>query len=189
MRCLLLFLLELDGYTYIVYTSHMTGEHSAEEPQSQSAAIAELSARLKEVQGELEEIEEQRSQIEEALEAKRRERDALSLSIRSLGGESGTPEEPEGPRIEVRYRGGRRPTIRVIARERAEESGGKLRIRELLRETRRFGFKSDQGGLHTYLKGLEEFIHSGPGEFSLRIDAEDIGDAEHETGEQTEGAP
>lgn len=167
----------------------MTGEHGAEEPQSQSAAIKALKARLNEVQGELDELQEQRRQMGEALEAKRRERDALSLSIRSLGGESETPEEPEGPRIEVRYRGGRRPTIRVIARERAEESGGTLKIRELLRETRRLGFRSDQGGLHTYLKGLEEFIHSGPGEFSLRIDAEDLADAEHEPGERTEDTP
>ncbi len=50
--------------------------------------------------------------------------------------------------------------------------GGTLKIRDLLRETRRLGFKSDQGGLHTYLKSLEEFIQSGRGEFSLRIDAE-----------------
>ncbi len=165
----------------------MTSERSPEELQPESAAIKELRARVEEVQGELDELQEQRRQMDRAVEEKRRERDALSLSILSLGGKSGTAEVPNGPRIEVRYRGGDRPTIRVIARERAKESGGSLKIRDLLRETRRLGFKSDQGGLHTYLRGLEEFIQSGPGEFSLRIEEEDDAPAgEPEASEEAE---
>lgn len=144
-----------------------------------SNAIRELRARLQEVQRELSELEEQQTRMDSAVEQKRRERDALSLSILSLGGESDTMEEPDGPHIEVRYRSGDRPTIRIIARERAEKSGGTLKIRDLLQETRRLGFKSDQGGLHTYLKGLEEFIQSGPGEFTLRIDAEGPSEVQH----------
>ena len=167
----------------------MTSERNPEELQAESAAIKELRARLQEVQSELNELQELRRQTDRAVEDKRRERDALSLSILSLGGKSETTEEPGGPRIEVRYRGGDRPTIRVVARERAEKSGGALKIRDLLRETRRLGFKSDQGGLHTYLKGLREFIQSGPGEFSLRIDAQDPGQADHEIGKAPEKAP
>jgi predicted RNase H-like nuclease (RuvC/YqgF family) len=167
----------------------MMSERSPEEVQGESAAISQLRARLQEVQSELDELQERRGKLDRALEEKRRERDALSLSIRSLGGKSEDGQEPDGPRIEVRYRGGDRPTIRIIARERAEESGGTLKIRDLLRETRRLGFKSDQGGLHTYLKGLEEFIQSGPGEFTLRIDAQDPDEAEYEPAQKTEEAP
>jgi hypothetical protein len=150
----------------------MNTESTAEESQAESAAVRELRARLAEVSRELQHLEAQREGIEKAVEAKRMEREALTLSIRSLGGEADTSAE-DGPRIEVRVAGGDRPTIRVIANERAREAGGILKIRDLLRETRRFGFKSDQGGLHTYLKGLEEFIQSGPGEFSLRVEEED----------------
>lgn len=157
----------------------MTKTHATDWPEEESPGIKELRTRLRQVQLELETLQERRRQLDQTVESKRQERDALSLSIRSLGGIE-EPERHDGPDIEVRYQGGDRPTIRIIARDRAEESGGTLRIRDLLRETRRLGFKSDQGGLHTYLKGLEEFIQSGPGEFRLRIDDSDPADQTEE---------
>lgn len=138
-----------------------------------SPAIRELRGRLQQVRAELETLKDERGKLDLAIDAKRRESEALSTSIRSLGG-TDLSETPGGPSIEVHYQAGDRPTIRIIAREQAHQAGGTLRIRDLLRETRRLGFKSDQGGLHTYLKGLQEFTQCGPGVFRLRItDADD----------------
>ncbi len=143
--------------------------NDTEQPAGE-AAIKELRRRLAEVDGELNELLEKQRATERHVEEKQAERDALELAIKSLGGEATAREgaRPGGRVFEWRYRD--KPTIRILAIRRAEEGGGVLRIRELLRETRSFGFKSDQGGLHTYLKGLAEFEQSGPGEFTLRVD-------------------
>jgi hypothetical protein len=146
----------------------MSTEHDSARPAEDSPAIRELRARLEQVRAELRMLQDQRAQLDGAIETRQREAEALSVSIQSLGGRD-APETSGRQSVEVQYRGGDRPTIRIIAREQAQHAGGTLRVRDLLRETRKLGFKSDQGGLHTYLKGLQEFIQSGPGEFSLLI--------------------
>ncbi len=155
------------------------------------AAIDELEQKLGELEAESTTLAAEYDKLGERIDEIRRERAALRTAVRSLGGESSDAGEEDddgpdadddgndGPRVHIRTSGRRRgrgrpphgPTIRAIAIEAARASGGgKLAVRDLLRRTRAHGFKSDHGGLHTYLKGLDEFAKSGPGVFKLIID-------------------
>lgn len=146
-----------------------------------SAAIEELQEKLSELEGEASALEEQYAVLGDRVEQSRRERSALRIAIGSLGGDAGDDideevEEDDGRiRVRTRIRRGRSsrgPTIRKIAIAAAEAGGGRVVLRDLLRRTRAQGFKSDHGGLHTYLKGLDEFMQSGPGVFELLIEDE-----------------
>jgi hypothetical protein len=132
----------------------MAADIDPEDLPDESPAIRELRIRLRQLEGELENLDRQRSQIEEALAGKRHECEALSVAIRSLGGRSETPQHAPEPHIEVRYRGGDRPTIRVIARRRSCRQHPE--DQDLL-ETQA-GFKSDWRAAH--LSRVAEFIQS-----------------------------
>jgi hypothetical protein len=62
---------------------------------------------------------------------------------------------------------GRKATIRQLALKLARDCGGEFRVGDLHTLTQAHGFKSDHGGLHTSLKAMKEFEHSGPGRFRL----------------------
>lgn len=138
---------------------------------SESAAN-ELRQRLEALRSEAETLEAELESLTERARTNRREREAISLLL----GEPGEPEADESPEGEDgRRRGWRgrrgRPSIRELAFERAEANRGVVRLRDLLREAHEHGFKSDHGGLHTYLKGLhDDFEQSGPGEFRIRME-------------------
>lgn len=63
--------------------------------------------------------------------------------------------------------GSSRPTVRQLARDSANREGGEFRVRQLLELAQSHGHRSDHGGLHTALRGMAEFEHSGPGRFRL----------------------
>ena len=141
-----------------------------------SEAIRELRERLSELESAGEALSDEYEALGALLETNREERSALRVALRSLGAEhdAGRESAEEVPRTRARRRPEmrQRPKIRVIARRLASSHDGVLRVRELLRETRAHGFKSDQGGLHTLLSGLKEFEHCGPGRFMLCVDDE-----------------
>ncbi len=139
-------------------------------PISETAAN-ELRERLEALRTEAETLEAEFERVAERVRANRREREAISLLL----GEPAEPEGGEATEGDGRRRGWRgrrgRPSLRELAFERAQANSGVVRLRDLLREAHEHGFKSDHGGLHTYLKGLhEEFEQSGPGEFRIRIE-------------------
>jgi hypothetical protein len=125
--------------------------------------VRELRRRLEEVEGEFSKLDEEQRELAAKVEQKRLERDALIRIIKGL--EPGGPDAsvPAGSPLGL----GPRDSIKDIAKRMARQNGGLLKVRDLLKATMQAGFKSDQGGLHTYLMGSKEFLKSNPGEFRL----------------------
>jgi hypothetical protein len=132
-------------------------------------AIDALRARVNELDSEYAGTNETYIRLRDRLTEIKAEQSALREAIRILGGDaslsSSGPASPDGTR-----KPDRRPTIGELAIAWAKEHADHVRLRDLLVDLKRYGFRVDQGGLHTYLKGRPDFEHSGPGEFRYLVE-------------------
>ncbi len=172
--------------------------------ETDNQLVERLNARLTGHRDEEVQLQQELLSLQARLAGSRQKQDALQVAIRDL---DGTPTRDDRPLrlpngmllmapaavdpnaykdfpdpeiVDVTDGGpdGQRPTIRRLALALARGQGGEFRVRDLFTLTQANGFKSDHGGLHTSLKAMKEFEHSGRGTFRLIVDTDDPGEVD-----------